>query len=204
LCVLTWLAAGVLLLLFLSRTRGEPVPAASTMGRWYGLAGAVLLLFLTLYGIRRVVFMARLGSLETWYRAHLLLGVLALVLLGCHSGFGVRSLFLGALQLSFWGSVLTGAVGWGYQTALTRWMVRHEYRPTILRELDATRDALARRLEEALEAERAPLRAEAERVDRMRRRHYWLRSWTTVHLLFAAAAAQLMIWHIWSVALHPR
>lgn len=131
---------------FLSATSGTQVPAATQLGRWYGLAGALLFTFGALYSVRHPVYRKRAGSLEWWYRAHLVLGVVALALLGCHSGIRVRSGFLALLQLGFWGTVLTGVGGWAWQTLLRRWLVRNEWRPLVLKELEREREALLRRL----------------------------------------------------------
>jgi hypothetical protein len=145
---------------FLTVTSGTQVPAATQLGRWYGLAGALLFTFGALYSVRHPVYRKRAGSLEWWYRAHLVLGVVALVLLGCHSGIRVRSGFLALLQVGFWGTVLTGVGGWGWQTFLRRWLLRNEWRPLVLKELEREREALLRRL--------APAEGATEATDRDR------------------------------------
>jgi len=147
----------VLVAFFIHATVDDAVPAASQVGRVYGLIGVALMAFLAAYGIRRYAYRARIMRLETWYRAHLVLGVVTLTLLGCHSGFAFRSMFLGTLQVSFWGAVLTGIFGWGYQTVLRNWMVHHEFRPTVLRELDESLTAAR----ESLEKQVAGLETEA-------------------------------------------
>jgi hypothetical protein len=139
----------------LSATSGARVPASTQIGRWYGLAGALLFTFGALYSVRHPVYRKRAGALEWWYRAHLVLGVVALVLLGCHSGLHVRSGFLALLQVGFWGTVLTGAGGWAWQTALRRWLIRNEWRPLVLKELDRERAELLRRLGPAEETGKA-------------------------------------------------
>src|SRR5262245_5495563 len=116
------LLSGLLVWYFLLATRGAPVPAATELGRWYGVIGALLLAFLSLYGLRRFGYSLQAGRLEWWYRAHLALGVLCLALLGCHCAsawlgtptapggrwaHGFRSPFLTLLQIGFWGTVLT-------------------------------------------------------------------------------------------------
>lgn len=138
---------------FLSATTGSQVPAATQIGRWYGLAGALLFIFGAFYSVRRPVYRKRAGSLEWWYRAHLVLGVVALVLLGCHSGIHVRSGFLALLQIGFWGTVLTGVGGWVWQSVLRRWLIRNEWRPLVLTELERERDQLLLRLSATGEGE---------------------------------------------------
>ncbi len=261
--LLTWVLCGGLIWYFLRETRGTSVPAATELGRWYGLAGTGLFFFLATYGLRRIVYRFRLGSMEFWYRAHLLLGLTALVVLGCHSGFAIRSLFLGALQVGMWGTVLTGLVGWAFQSAFKAWMVRNEARPAVLKELDirkreldqqlnklaetapanvtgltrvilleaigrAKRELMFRRLFaahrfrnwaswerdvdraastphlKALPSAAAPLLRELNRVEVLRGYHRFLRAWTIVHLAFTGLGVQLMLWHIWMVAVYPR
>lgn len=146
LTILVWLLCAGLIGYFVQETRGTDVPAATQLGRYYGLGGTALFAFLALYGLRRISYFSRFGKLEFWYRAHLLLGLLSLVLLGCHSGFQFRSPFLAALQIGFWGSVASGVFGWAYQTLIRWWLVRHEYSPSVLSELDLRRDQLINRL----------------------------------------------------------
>lgn len=154
----------VLAAYFLSATSGSLVPAATQLGRRYGLAGALLFTFGALYSVRHPVYRKRAGALEWWYRAHLVLGVVALVLLGCHSGLHVRSGFLALLQIGFWGTVLTGAGGWAWQTALRRWLIRNEWRPLVLAELDRERAELLRRLGSTGETGKATSAEETEPV----------------------------------------
>jgi hypothetical protein len=180
----TLLVCALLVAYYLAASRESGVPAATFTGRMYGLAGLALFTFLALYGIRRYAYHAKI-RLEWWYRAHLLLGLVGLTLLGCHSGFAIRSAFMGALQVSFWGVVLTGLFGWGYQSAFKAWMVRHEYRPTILRELDDSLAAVREKVEreigslnpEAVQAGVVPLqKLVAEVLERMRQtrlQHLW-------------------------------
>jgi hypothetical protein len=158
LSAVTLVLCAVLLAVYLKAVGSDPIPARTQLGRVYGLVGFLLLLVLAAYGARRYAYHVRLMPLEWWYRAHLLLGLLALTLLGCHSGFALRSPFLAVLQVSFWGVVLTGVLGWAYQSALKSWMVRHEYRPTILKELDGALALVRARVEReigALETEAA-------------------------------------------------
>jgi hypothetical protein len=166
LVLLSWLGGAALVAYFVSHTRGAAVPAATYLGRWYGLIGFVLFLFLSLYGLRRVGYRTQVGRLEWWYRAHLMLGVVTLALLGAHCAspflgasaagvgtspgavlhYAARSPFLITLHVGFWGTLLTGILGWVWQTIVRNWMLKHEYRPAILKELDSTRQTLKRKL----------------------------------------------------------
>lgn len=153
--------------LFYDRTRGTAIPAATEIGRWYGLVGVALFVFLALYGLRRIGYRQRAGSLEFWYRTHLVLGLVALALVGAHSasaflgaqaaGYGpgpiaalryaFRSPFLGVLQIGVWGVMATGILQWVLQSTLKQWMIRNESRPTILMELNESRARLLAELQ---------------------------------------------------------
>lgn len=250
LTILTLLGCAALVAYFVSATAGAKVPAATLVGRWYGIAGALLFAFGALYNVRHQVYRHRTGALEWWYRAHLALGAVAIAVLGCHSGFEMRSGFLAALQVGFWGTVITGALGWLWQTGFKRWLVNNEWRPLVRSELERERDALLKRLEElptegnadhalALQQARqrlAHLRSaqlwrfpapaawdqaatevltalqpddrdpllELNRLEVQRSYHRALRAWTSVHLIFTVLGVQLVLWHIWMVAVHPR
>jgi hypothetical protein len=255
LSVLTLLGCAALVWYFLQATAGAKVPAATLVGRWYGICGALLFLVGALYNVRHQIYRQRIGSLELWYRAHLVFGAVAIAVLGCHSGFAVRSAFLGALQVGFWGTVLTGAVGCAWQTAFKRWLLRNEWRPLVRSEIERERTAILRRLTELSEAdlaERGKLMEQAQqrlarlrsgallrfpapdfwdaearrileepsfqelnsaereqlvelnRLEVQRNYHRRLRAWTSVHLLFTVLGVQLVLWHIWMVAVHPR
>jgi hypothetical protein len=299
-----WLAtAGVMALcawlvwFYLEATAGWSVRAASPLGRWYGGVGAGLMLLLVLYSVRHASYRRRLGSLEVWYRSHIWLGIVALALVSVHCGFRCRGPFLTLLQLSFWGSMASGLIGWFLQTCVKTALLRHEGRPVVMQQIawekDAARAALTERVKRAIlqRSEREALRVarpaaeaaggaavqvaarsvapkpagaerattEAERevaaalraVRAVRRRnlwrfpsagswkklvqyhgrpvlarllddlapaesaavleelerlnqlevwasyHCWLRGWTTLHLAFTLALAQLILWHIY-------
>jgi len=253
LTALTLAGCLVLVAAFVAATAGSKVPAATMVGRWYGIAGALLFLFGALYNLRHQVYRLRMGSLEWWYRAHLVLGAVAIAVLGCHSGFAMRSGFLAALQVGFWGTVVTGALGWLWQTGFKRWLQGNEWRPLIRTELEREHVALLKRMEvpadelgeratailaarrrlsqlrstqlwrfppttewdrsaaAALEASQPAVSPEdrdqlleLNRLEVQRSYHRALRGWTTVHLLVTVVGVQLVAWHIWMVAIHPR
>jgi hypothetical protein len=201
--LLTWVLIAVLVSYYLQATAGKRMAAATAVGRWYGLLGLLLFFFLAYYGLRRVTYLGRMQSLEWWYRVHLLTGAVALAVLACHCGIAFRSPFLSALQIGFWGTVLTGAGGWLYQTCMTRWLVRNEPRPAMLVELNEERERLLKEIA-AGGGDEASLRAELEDVDKLRAKHRLLRGWTTVHLLFTLFALQMALWHVWMVGSYPR
>jgi hypothetical protein len=255
LTLLTLIGCGMLVAYYVSATAGSKVPAATLVGRWYGISGALLFTFGALYNVRHQVYRQRMGSLEWWYRAHLTLGAVAIAVLGCHSGFEMRSGFLAALQVGFWGTVITGALGWLWQTSFKRWLVNNEWRPLVRSETSRERDALLKRFESLSTVEtpaRAPALQQARgRLAQLRSAQLWrfpspaawdqaatevllapqfaalqsedreqllelnrlevqhsyhrgLRAWTSVHLIFTVLGVQLVVWHIWMVAVNPR
>lgn len=155
LMVIAAVATPVLVWLWIQQTRGMTHGAASQLGRIYGLIGAIVFLYLVYYGFRRISYYTGPLNQEWWYRGHLLLGWLSFVMVGCHAWNlkdWTRSPFLIALQIGFWGTMLTGIYGWVYLTLLKRWMIRHEYQPTVRKDLERNRTAVMAQLE-ALRAE---------------------------------------------------
>ncbi|MBM3459121.1 MAG: hypothetical protein FJX77_11390 [Armatimonadetes bacterium] len=151
LTALTWGGSAVLVWLWIQNTKGMAHGAAGQLGRIYGLVGAVIFLYLVYYGFRRISYYTGVLNQEWWYRGHLLLGWLSLVMVGCHAwnlNDWTRSPFLIALQIGFWGTMATGLYGWVYLTLLKRWMLRHEYRPTVRKELERSRAALLAELDQ--------------------------------------------------------
>jgi hypothetical protein len=71
---------------FVSYVRREYPHGGSTWGLVYGIAGALLILLLAFFGIRKRWYRSRFGTLEQWLQSHIYLGVLALVLLVFHTG----------------------------------------------------------------------------------------------------------------------
>jgi hypothetical protein len=58
----------------------------SKPGLVYGIAGTLLILLLSFFGIRKRWYRSRFGTLEQWMQSHIYLGVLVLVILIFHSG----------------------------------------------------------------------------------------------------------------------
>jgi hypothetical protein len=171
--LVTLLGCAALIGYFVKTTAGVEVPASTLVGRWYGFSGALLFLFAALYSLRRQSYRQRFGSLELWYRVHLLFGAVAIAVLGCHSGFQLRSHFLGALQLGFWGTVLTGAGGWAWQTAFKRWLAENEWRPLVRSEVERERAAILQRLGTTSEGDAT---GKVAAIEQARRRLAQLRS----------------------------
>lgn len=69
------------------------IRAEDGLGYWLGVAGALLMLLLLVYPLRkRVRALARIGSVRFWFRTHMIFGVLGPLLVLLHSNFMLGSL----------------------------------------------------------------------------------------------------------------
>ncbi len=202
---------GWLISIYHQSTNGAPISAATETGRWYGLAAGVLILVLALYGVRRRAHRNPVGPLSWWYRSHLLLGMVAMTLLACHGGFRLRTPFLTVLQISIWGALLSGAVGLTIQALMRNRLRQVEPYPALASELETRLSRTQRAHGAASESEggaapppRAPDVDEETETRILLRSHRCMRGWTILHLVFAAAALQMTLWHIWLVSAYPR
>lgn len=124
---------------FQSHSSGALVPATTEVGRWYGLAGALLFSVSALAQAWGPAEFRFTGSSARGYQVHLVLGTLLLALVGFYQGFQVRPDFLILLQAGFWATVFTGAGAWAGQFTLHRWLIRNEWRPLAWNELETER-----------------------------------------------------------------
>lgn len=71
----------------------ELVDAEHGVGYWLGIAGGVAFLFLLIYPLRkRIKGLRQMGSVKSWFRLHMILGIVAPVLILFHANFGLGSL----------------------------------------------------------------------------------------------------------------
>ena len=71
----------------------EYLSAKSGVGYWLGIVGSVLMLILLLFPLRkRYRFLRGLGRVPSWFRSHMLLGVIGPTLIIFHANFRVGSL----------------------------------------------------------------------------------------------------------------
>ena len=71
----------------------EYLSAKSGVGYWLGIVGSVLMLILLLYPLRkRYRFLRGLGRVPTWFRSHMLLGIVGPTLIIFHANFQTHSL----------------------------------------------------------------------------------------------------------------
>ena len=76
---------------WINRAEEHLTPKEGT-GYWLGIAGATMMLMLLLYPLRkRVVALRAVGSVKTWFRLHMMLGVLGPTLILFHANFRLSS-----------------------------------------------------------------------------------------------------------------
>lgn len=81
-------------------------------GYWLGIAGTAMMLMLLLYPLRkRIKALRHLGSVKSWFRAHMLLGVLGPTLILFHANFGLRSLNATVAAMAMLVVVMSGLIG---------------------------------------------------------------------------------------------
>jgi hypothetical protein len=98
-----------------------PLTGATTVGLWYGIIGALLMIYAGLLAAhRRAPRWQWLGKRQTWLRGHIWLGSLSGVFLLCHSGFRLGGLLEQLLWVAVAGTLITGVIGLFLQNALPR------------------------------------------------------------------------------------
>ncbi len=93
-------------------TPGGP-RGGSAMGLTFGIVGYAMMLYAGLLGARKQVPTWRIGRAQTWMRGHLWLGLLSLLLILFHAGFGFHGQLTLVMMVLFFiviGSGLLGAV----------------------------------------------------------------------------------------------
>lgn len=82
------------------------------MGYWIGILGGLILLSLLLYPVRKKhAREARYGSISTWFRMHMILGVLGPTLILLHSNFQLKSVNATVATIIMLVVVASGVVG---------------------------------------------------------------------------------------------
>lgn len=110
--VLVYLGMGLLLLAAYKISRMGWYDARSDLGYWMGVTGAVMMLLLFAYPLRkRVAFLARFGKAKIWFVVHMVLGVLGPVLVLAHATFRVGSLNAGVALYSMLIVAASGVAG---------------------------------------------------------------------------------------------
>ena len=81
-----WIALLAVTLSYVRYATHEFAHGGSAWGLGYGVAGAVLILLLAFFGIRKRSYRSTFGTLEQWLQSHIYLGLLVLVILLFHTG----------------------------------------------------------------------------------------------------------------------
>jgi hypothetical protein len=113
------LAVGVYV--WLARTATREVTGGSTIGLWYGIGGALLMVFAGLLAAHRKLLRWPLIPPRSWWlKGHIWLGLLSGVLILCHSGFRWGGTLERLLWVVFVLTLLTGILGLWLQQFLPR------------------------------------------------------------------------------------
>ncbi len=109
------LAAVALGLYFWLRPHG----GGSAVGLWYGVAGSLLMVLAGLLSAHRRLPVRRwVGQRHTWLRGHIWLGLLSVVVIGCHAGWRLG----GPLEMALWAAfaltIASGVIGLLLQVVL--------------------------------------------------------------------------------------
>ena len=89
---LIWLAVAVIIALTWAAGRSGYYTSGSNAGYYLGLAGALMMLTLLLYSLRkRLAWLRRLGAMRHWFRLHMTLGILGPTLILLHARYHLGS-----------------------------------------------------------------------------------------------------------------
>ncbi len=90
---LIWLAIAVIVALTWAIGRSGYYTSGSDLGYYLGLAGALMMLALFSYSLRkRLAWLRRLGAMRHWFRLHMTLGILGPTLILLHARYHLGSL----------------------------------------------------------------------------------------------------------------
>jgi hypothetical protein len=122
-------------------------PFGPSGGSWpglgFGMLGTACMLVAALLSARKRVRTWRLGAAQTWMRAHLWLGLLAVPCIWFHSGFALGGLLTTVIMALFYIIIASGVVGVILQQALPATMTRRVRVETVLGQIDYVLDGLA-------------------------------------------------------------
>lgn len=90
----------------------------SWLGLTFGVAGAAMILFAGLLGVRRKMLRVRIGSLTCWMRGHLWLGLLSLLMVLLHGAFHFGGPLTSTLMVLLLAVVISGIAGAALQHVL--------------------------------------------------------------------------------------
>ena len=164
----TWLlcaaVAGLLVWSRHANEEGDLTPAEG-LGYWLGITGAVMMLSLLLYPVRKHwKALNSFGSVRLWFNTHMVLGILGPALILAHSGFELRSTNATVAMTMMALVVLSGIVGrYIYSRVHSGMSGKKAELSELLADADALRKAFGEDMRHApeIEAELAAFEAEA-------------------------------------------
>lgn len=124
-----------------AQTPGGP-RGGTGFGLAFGVLGYALMLFEGALGLRKKVPVWRIGRAQTWMRAHIWLGTLALPLILFHGGFAFRGTLTAALMMLLFVVTASGIFGAAVQHYLPRIMAVQVPLETIYEEIPHVRQQL--------------------------------------------------------------
>lgn len=160
--VVTCLVSALVLAFAWTRRNSGDIAAESGVGYAMGILGALLMLAVIVYPMRkRLPVLRRIGTIPNWFRLHMLLGVLGPVLIVIHSNFRLGSLNSRVALFAMLIVAGSGFVGRFLYTRIHRGLYgKKSSLPELLNELDGTREGASgarsdwRGMLEAYQAER--------------------------------------------------
>jgi hypothetical protein len=134
----------------LGRNEANGLTGGSTVGLWYGVAGAALMVYAGLLAIVRKFPRKRFPFTRQWWlRGHIWLGLLSVVLIACHSHYRFGGALEQALWIAFALTIATGIYGLALQSFLPHWItsrvtceIPYEQIPAVCRIMLEKADAL--------------------------------------------------------------
>jgi len=125
-----WIGAGLALALGaswgLSLSSSGAMRGGSAWGLAYGIAAAVLIVYLALFGWRKRAYRSKLGTLEGWLQAHVVLGFLVFFVALLHTGFRFEDKVALATFVALALVWLSGLVGAALYSVLPRLLTEVE------------------------------------------------------------------------------
>ncbi len=113
------------------------LPGGSSLaGFSFGVAAGLIILFEFLLWPRKKVRAWRIGSAQSWLRAHIWLGLLSVPLAVLHSGFGLGGQLSATLMILFILVIASGIFGLAMQQWLPRMMLEHIPAETIYAQIE--------------------------------------------------------------------
>lgn len=124
------------------RPFGHRSVGATPLGITYGTIAFVIFVFLALLGARKKVRAWRIGTAESWMRAHIWLSVLTVPLVAFHCGFRSGSTFTTSLLILYAVVMLSGFYGLALQQFIPRQMTDSLSREVIYEQIPYLRKQL--------------------------------------------------------------